>query len=222
MYFVSLSVCAALLLISNRIMAGEVSGQIKLLQQSVDKKETPAANSAGIIVYITGFDEATSAAKPKLFLRQENKMFVPRVSAVTVGDTVTFQNKDDIFHHTWSASPAKAFDLGQYKKPEEKTVTFDKPGLISIFCNVHPQMIASILVLKNNKYFITGANGEYKITGIPAGHHQLRIWSEGVDPTVKPIVVTESSKEKLDFTVQQKLRAINHPNKDGKPYEKYN
>lgn len=213
----TLLVSLVFVFLATQASAGTVRGRVTLLDQKAGGEWGPAASNAGAVVYVTGFDEPPSK-KTKIYLNQKDRAFLPRVLAVNTGDTVTFRNMDDVYHNVWSLSKPMPFDLGSFKAPEEKTVTFMKPGLVRIFCNIHPQMIASLLVLKNNRYAVTDEKGAYTISNVPAGNHELRVWSEGAEPTVKSVKVTASSKTEENFTVKHVPQSENHPNKFGKPY----
>ncbi|MGZ6487907.1 MAG: hypothetical protein ACXWQQ_15315 [Pseudobdellovibrio sp.] len=206
---------------ANTIYAGEVSGSVTLLQKNANSTWEHAASNEGVVLYITGFEEKDRKSSNLYELKQQNKAFSPRVLAITVGDDVMFSNFDDIYHNIWSLSKAKTFDLGSYKAPEKKKVNFDTAGLVKVFCNIHPQMISSILVLKNSKFFVTSGSGKFLIKDVPAGNFQLRAWLEGADPIVKDIVVTKDSKSKFDFEIKSPEVTEEHLDKNGKPYKKY-
>src|SRR5262245_37479343 len=88
---------------------------------------------------------AVSAQRPKL--AQKNESFVPRVVPVAVGTTVDFPNLDPIYHNVFSLSPVKRFDLGKYPRGQSKAVIFNRPGLVNVFCDIHSEMAAYVLVL---------------------------------------------------------------------------
>ena len=218
----SLLFCLGFVSNANRIYAGEVSGNIKLLQKRNSSSNwESAASNEGVVVYITGFEEKDRKSSNVYELKQQNKAFSPRVLAITVGDDVMFSNLDDVYHNIWSLSKAKTFDLGSYKAPEKKKLNFENAGLVKVFCNIHPQMISSILVLKNTKFFVTGSSGNFEIKDIPSGNFQVRAWVEGADPIVKDIVVTKDSVAKFDFEIKSPEVSEDHLDKNGKPYKKY-
>jgi hypothetical protein len=100
-------------------------------------------------------------------------------------------------------------------------VTFDKPGILTVFCNIHPQMIATILVLPNTKYAVTGADGTYRIEGIKPGKYAVYAWVEGAKPERKAVTIEDGKVTALDFGLTLRRIPIRHLNKEGKPYEKY-
>jgi plastocyanin len=107
---------------------------------------------------------------------QRNLKFIPRVLPVLVGTTVEFPNNDKTWHNVFSKSEAKEFDLGLYPAGETRSVTFDKPGVIRILCNVHPNM-EGYVVVKDHPYFTTpDQRGDYTLNRVPLGQHRLEIW----------------------------------------------
>lgn len=107
---------------------------------------------------------------------QRNLKFIPRVLPVLVGTTVEFPNNDKTWHNVYSKSEAKEFDLGLYPAGETRSVTFDKPGVVRILCNVHPNMEAYVVV-KDRPYFTTpDPRGNYTLDRVPLGQRRLEIW----------------------------------------------
>lgn len=134
-------------------------------------------------------------------ITQKGAMFSPNVMPVLVGTTVEWPNHDDIYHNVFSISEAKAFDLGLYKDPEVKRVTFDKPGRVEAFCSIHSAMNCTILVLENPFFAATDANGKYTIPNVPAGTYKLKAWHKRLPPQVQEVTVPESGEVKMDFTL---------------------
>ena len=107
---------------------------------------------------------------------QRDLKFVPRVLPVQGGTTVDFPNNDKTWHNVFSASPGKKFDLGLYPAGESRSVTFEKPGVVRILCNVHPNMEAYIVV-KGHPYFAaTDKKGNYRLSAVPVGNYRLEVW----------------------------------------------
>lgn len=132
---------------------------------------------------------------------QKRAVFSPHVLPVMVGTTVEWPNKDDIYHNVFSYSEAKSFDLGLYKDPEFKRVTFDKPGQVDVFCSIHANMSCVVLVLQNPYFAVTDKRGAYAITNVPAGTYRLKAWHERLPPQTRQITVPESGAVKTDFTL---------------------
>lgn len=109
---------------------------------------------------------------------QRKKTFVPHIQVVTVGSRVDFPNNDDVFHNVFAEFQAKRFDLGMYPKGTSKTVTFDKPGIVSVLCNVHASMSAYIVVVDTPYYARTDAQGHFSIKGVAPNSYTLKAWHE--------------------------------------------
>jgi plastocyanin len=132
---------------------------------------------------------------------QKGAMFSPHVLPVVAGTTVEWPNYDDILHNVFSFSEAKQFDLGLYKSPEVKQVTFDKPGRVDVFCSIHTRMSCIVLVLENPFYAATNERGKYSITNVPAGTYKLKAWHERLPSRMQEITVPENGEVKADFTL---------------------
>jgi plastocyanin len=112
----------------------------------------------------------------KAVMDQQDMKFIPRVLPVLVVTTVEFPNNDKTFHNVFSASETKKFDLGLYPSGESRSVTFDKPGVVKILCNVHPSMEAYIAVKGHPNFAAADAKGNYRLNGIPLGKFRLEVW----------------------------------------------
>jgi hypothetical protein len=112
-------------------------------------------------------------------LDQRNESFVPSVLAITVGSTVEFPNSDRVYHNVFSLSKTRRFDLGRYPHGQSRSVMFDRPGVVRVFCEIHSHMSAYILVFAHRFFAVTDAEGRYRIDGIPPGSYTLALWNEG-------------------------------------------
>jgi len=109
-------------------------------------------------------------------LDQRNLEFHPRVLPILVGTTVDFPNRDNLFHNVFSYSQTKEFDLGRYPRNDSRSVTFDQPGVVRVYCDIHAHMSATILVLGNPYFTVPSDNGAYVIQHIPEGKYTLVFW----------------------------------------------
>lgn len=134
-----------------------------------------------------------------IVLDQKNITFVPHVLAVQVGATVDFPNSDPIFHNVYSISEAKKFNLGMYPKGMKKTVTFDRPGIVELRCNVHSEMKAYILVKETPHFAATSRLGTYTIPNVPAGNYKITLWHERLPAQQKSISVSADGSVTVDF-----------------------
>lgn len=132
---------------------------------------------------------------------QKDANFSPHVLPVLVGTTVEWPNEDEILHNVFSFSETKPFDLGLYKSPEIKPVTFDRPGRVDVFCSIHARMSCIVLVRDNPYFASTNTRGNYRIADVPPGRYKLRAWHERLPSQVKEITVPETGEVKVDFTL---------------------
>jgi len=132
---------------------------------------------------------------------QRGEHFVPRVLAVTVGTAVEFPNHDETFHNVFSLSPVRTFDLGRYAPGRTGSVTFDRPGIVPIFCDIHTHMSAYVLVFSHPFFAVTDEEGRYTIAGVPPGSYALMVWSEIGTVPPRPIVVRAGGSTQADFEI---------------------
>jgi len=134
-------------------------------------------------------------------IAQKGAAFSPHVLPIVVGTTVEWPNQDEIFHNVFSISDPKPFDLGLYKDPEIKRVTFDKPGRVDAFCSIHKSMNCIILVLENPHFAAADERGRYSIPNVPQGTHKLKAWHERLPSQTQEITVPETGEVRVDFTL---------------------
>lgn len=133
---------------------------------------------------------------------QKAATFVPHVLPIQKGTTVEWPNLDEIFHNVFSYSDAKSFDLGLYKQPAVKTVLFEKPGRVDVFCSIHKSMNCIILVLDTPHFSSVDAHGRFEISGIPAGTYRFKAWHERLPPEVREITIPETGTVRSDFILK--------------------
>jgi plastocyanin len=122
-------------------------------------------------------DAPSAAGRPGHFtISQKNTMFAPFVLVIPVGSTVDFTNLDPFRHHVYSFSPAKKFELKLFGQGEKRAVTFDKPGIVALGCNIHDTMQAFIQVVDTAFAAKTGKDGRVVLHGAPAGAIRLHVW----------------------------------------------
>ena len=122
---------------------------------------------------------------------QRNETFVPHVLAITVGTTVDFPNSDNTYHNVFSLRGPRQFDLGRYAAGRSKSVRFDRPGIVRVFCEIHSHMNAFILVFNHRFFAVTSVDGRYQIGRVPPGRYTLVAWNEGAIRESRPIIIPE-------------------------------
>src|SRR5262252_1976746 len=145
-------------------------------------KTKQAADSGGVVVWLEPAEgmEKVHVVPPRTRPRvvQRNKRFEPHLLVVTVGTDVDFPNLDPFFHNVFSLFDGKRFDLGLYEAGGSRTVSFDAPGICYIFCNIHPEMSAAIVVVDSPYYATSKPDGQFSIPNVEAGHYLLYVWHE--------------------------------------------
>jgi plastocyanin len=172
--------------------------------------QRPATDRRRSVVYL---DTAPRAAfeEPRdrrVRLDQRNETFVPHVLAVSVGTIVDFPNNDPVYHNVFSLSDTKSFDLGRYAAGGSKSVLFDRPGIVRVFCDIHSHMNAWILVFAHRYFDVADEDGRYRIEGIPPGTYTVRVWHEAVAAEERRVTIPPGAGSvPLDFTVAEEPRS---------------
>ena len=154
-----------------------VNGRVDVFKES---KKTAEGNSK-VVVWLSplGRRASTRAVPERLRLVQKGKSFEPHVLVVPVGSVVEFPNEDPFFHNVFSLFDGKRFDLGLYEAGGTRLVRFDRAGICYIFCNIHPEMSAVVLVLDTPYYAVSDRVGQVTIPNVPSGRYILHTWHEG-------------------------------------------
>jgi plastocyanin len=155
------------------------------------------------VVYLESAPAAAfaEAEPPHATLDQRNQTFIPHVLAIAAGTTVDFPNSDNT-HNVFSISKTRSFDLGHYATGRSKSIRFDRPGIVRVFCEIHSHMSAFILVFSHRYFAVTGPDGRYQIGRVPAGRYTLNAWNEGAVRESRQIAVPEGGTVEADFTLR--------------------
>jgi plastocyanin len=137
--------------------------------------DTPISEFDRTIVMLVG-SKATPAPPQRITIEQRNSHFEPDLAVVPIGSSVEFPNADAIFHNVFSLSSVQSFDLGFYSKGQSRTVKFDKPGIIQVYCHIHANMYAAVVVTDTPWYGRPGEDGTLVLKGVPAGHYVAEAW----------------------------------------------
>jgi plastocyanin len=196
------------------VPTGRIEGKITLLDNG-----KPRADASNVVVWIeaTRVEERAAEAAPKMV--SNHKMFAPRVVAVPVGHAVAFPNEDPIFHNVFSVSGENHFDLGLYRSGRTKERTFAAPGLVRVYCNIHPQMVGYVRVVDSSFSAVTGPAGTFSFDGVPSGNRVVKAWCETGGETSGPVVLgpRQTATVALSFDVSA-FKLAPHKNKYGQDY----
>ncbi len=188
--------------------------RVKVLVTGSDGRTLPAPDA---VVWLPGSRGRRPAPQAKMASR--DKRFEPRVLAVPKGAAVSFPNFDKIFHNVFGLSEPGRFDLGLYRNGAARTTRFAEPGVVRVYCNIHPQMAAYVVVLDGDLFSQTGADGVAAIAAVPAGRHAVRAWDERGGEWSGTASVTAGGTTDVSVTLDAtKWKATPHKNKHGKDY----
>ncbi|HEX5060479.1 MAG TPA: carboxypeptidase regulatory-like domain-containing protein [Kofleriaceae bacterium] len=192
---------------------GSVTGKVTV----TDANGKPV--TADVVVYVTGFPEKGDTSAPAATIAQKGRKFVPDLVAITVGESVTFPNNDPFLHNVFSQSPPRKFDLGSFKKGESKEKQFPNAGVIDVYCNIHPEMAATILVLPNKRHTRTAPDGSFKIDGVPAGRWTVFAYARrATKPVSAAVTVTDGQDATVNLSLVRGAEPP-HVNKYGEKYK---
>jgi plastocyanin len=182
------------------------------------KVELPAGEPVAYVYVENVF--APAVRSEKVVIEQVRKQFVPNWAVIQRGTSVEFPNTDSVYHNVFSQSSGNSFDLGLYNSTSAaKTHTFNEPGSVDIFCNIHPQMAASILVVPNRHFAKVKPDGTFEIDDIPGGKRKVVAWAPGARLHVQWVELNPGETADVDFKLESKLPG--HKNKDGQQYGSY-
>lgn len=173
---------------------------VKLAQ---DQEQDPVAyERSRVVIYLEGAIPSAGTTTPGTAeIQQIDRHFLPDLVVVPAGSTVSFPNMDPIFHNIYSLSRAKSFDLGAYDKGQTRRVSFPHPGIVDVYCHLHPNMAATVVVTPNRYYARSDRAGHYQIDDVPAGHYTLVAWHKSAGFFRKSVEVAVGEKTTADFFI---------------------
>jgi len=209
-----------------------VTGTVEVANAAAGKSSGAASGvlpAADAVVWLVPLDKETAEASTKSLgeqrqLMQRNKSFEPHVLVVRVGSVVQFPNKDPFFHNVFSLFDGKRFDLGLYEAGSSNSVRFDRPGISYLFCNIHPEMSAAIVVVPTSYFAVSDASGKWSIPGVPDGPYRFHFWyerstAEDLEKLQQAVEISQTSRSLGTTRVAASNAAISaHKNKYGKDY----
>ena len=180
-----------MLLLTTAAVAGTIEGKVS------------PGKSVVYVDAVAGKTFPAPSAKP--LMDQKGLVFAPHVLVVQQGTTVEFQNSDNVQHNVFwpsiSGNKKEGHNLGTWPKGEKRPFTFNTPGVVSLLCNVHPEMAGYIIVSPTPYFAETDANGSFKIENVPDGKYNVVAWHEGMKTQAKPVDVAGTGK--ADFTLSK-------------------
>jgi plastocyanin len=201
------TIAIALLTVSgvSPAVPGTLRGRVEVRQAPADHVRRPNPADLGMatppqpvhrrsVVYLDPAPQAAFEPRdaPRARIDQRDETFFPHVLAIVAGTTVDFPNSDVTYHNVFSLSKAKTFDLGRYARGKSKSVRFDSPGIVRVFCEIHSHMSAFVLVFAHRFFAVTDPAGEYRIDNVPPGSYNVFVWNEALPLESRRVTVPET------------------------------
>ena len=207
------------ILIKKKLTRPSVTAAVSVYQRGTnvklgkDAEEDPIAyERTRVVVYLEGAGAAAdNSPVPALQVQQLDRRFMPDLVVVPVGSAVSFPNMDPIFHNIYSLSKPKTFDLGSYDKGETRKVVFPKPGIVDVYCHLHPNMAATIVVTPNRWYARPDRIGQFRIPNVPPGQYTVVAWHKSAGFFRKSIVIENGHDAVADFFIPLEADAKPEP-----------
>jgi plastocyanin len=213
------------ILIKRKLTKPSVTASVSVYQRGTavklgkDPDEDPVAyERSRVVLYLEGAGPSGDDAANRLSqVQQLDRRFEPDLVVVPIGSTVSFPNMDPIFHNIYSLSKPKSFDLGSYDKGETRKVMFPKPGIVDIYCHLHPNMAATIVVTPNRWYARPDRSGKFRIPNVPPGQYTVVAWHKAAGFFRKTIVVENGHDAVADFFIPLEVDAKLEANSTDNP-----
>jgi plastocyanin len=191
-----------------------VSGRITML----DKGDRPAEDVGQAVVWLSA-PHTPQVIPVQAEITTADKQLSPHVLVVPVGSTVSFPNHDPFNHNVFSLSEENPFDLGLYGRGEARSIKLNRPGITRVYCNVHAQMSAIVVVRDNPWVTQPGSDGSFSLPTVPPGSYQLHVWHERAPEVVRPLRVPPTGLQNLALELDARGYQFKpHRNKFGQPY----
>jgi len=196
---------------------GSVAGKVTIEKDGVKQKS--AGNVVITIEDVPDGDAAPAVQEPTV--RQKDKQFAPFLTVVPKGSAVEFPNDDKIHHNVFSVSRAKRFDLGLYKAGSTKSVKFSRKGVVDVYCNIHPEMVAKVKVVDTRYYAVTKKDGSFRIDNLPSGKYPIVAWQPYGEEYRGTVTVKAGKVTSVKIELEARDKPRRHMRKDGTPYGRY-
>jgi hypothetical protein len=203
--------------------AAMVSGSVQLVD-SRDPNVRRKSDYSGVVLWLERLGGPPPVFPLTTTIVQKLKRFSPHVIAVPAGTTVEFPNRDPIFHNAFSNFAGQPFDVGLYPPGTSQRVRFQRPGVVRVFCNIHPTMSAVIVVTPTPYNAISQKSGEFSITGVQPGSYRLRVFHERASEQTlgaleRTVTVDQASVQLATLSISESgFIETPHKNKYGRDY----
>ena len=196
------------IVIQRRLTRRNVTASAGMYQRGVavelgadSEEDALAFERSHVAIYIEGATDAAAPGVVKASIEQRDRRFAPDLVVIPAGSAISFPNFDPIFHNVFSLSKVKSFDLGNYPDGQSRTVTFPSPGLVAVYCHLHSNMSATIVVAPNRWATKADGKGGFMLADVPAGTYSVVAWHKTAGTFRKTIVIGEKHDADVSFTL---------------------
>jgi plastocyanin len=214
----------ALLIARGPLGSATVTGQVDLTNSN-DSEVKKKRDLSGVVVWLMpSEDVVVHLVRKHVQMVQKDKRFTPHILAISAGTNVDFPNLDPIFHNAFSNFDGQIFDVSLYPPGSSRSVRFDRPGIVRVFCNIHPSMSAIIVVVDSPYFTTTDGEGNFSIPNVQSGAYELHFFHERARPEtldrlVQPISVAQATTDVGEISISETgYLPIAHKNKYGRDY----
>jgi hypothetical protein len=214
------AIVAALAVTPAGARAGAIVGTLWMPGRAVkkDAKTLPDAKrqqgAADAVIYVERVPDVVerdlTTVKRLFFFRRplparvttvvQRQRFEPRVAAVVEGARVAFVNLDRVYHNVFSVSPARRFDAGKNPPGSRDTLAFEKPGLVNLHCDIHPDEQGYVVVVPNHAFARPDSLGRYRLPKLPAGDYTVRVFHPRLGEFTRPVTVPKKGDVTLELS----------------------
>lgn len=197
---------------------GSIEGTVTVKSKGLFGKDGAKGDASNVVIFLEELQMPNPNGKQQIV--QKGKQFYPRVLPIVMGGVVEFPNEDPFNHNVFSPTPEYKFDLDYYGTGKSKNVRFAKSGAVRVYCNIHSNMVADVLVVPNPYFAKTGKDGKFKINNIPPGKYTFVAWQPTGASERRGIAVVDGKTIQINFEVEESVFSIKHKNKYGRAYDK--
>jgi len=190
-------VCAEVtgqIILQKKLTRPVVASAVYNLRAGTAESTRPVSQSANpfarVAVWLES-DRPESVTPVTATIEQRNRRFEPELVIVPKGSSIEFPNLDLVFHNIFSLSATRAFDLGYYPKGQTRQVKFPRTGVVQVYCHVHSNMYAAVVVVPNRWAGQPASNGTFEWPDVPAGKYRLMAWQRFGGLYVRELVVED-------------------------------
>ena len=178
--------------------------QSKGSMSGMSEHEVKQSEQRNVVVYLEGgeLESVGQRSSSHRVIDQREAAFSPHVLAIQKGTVVDFVNHDKTYHNVFSLSPAKKFNIGRRPAGEKVPVQFDKSGIVQVFCDIHSQMTAYVVVLDNPFFVHPDDDGVFRIDNVPPGTYTLKVWHERLSAPEQKIVIGAGAAAKAAIVLE--------------------